>query len=387
MENLQGGNSRGQTRPTRQSNFELLRIIAMFMIIMHHFFFFNRFSLASQPISNKRVFIQTFLATEGRVGVDLFFALSTWFLCKPNCEIKLHDSAKRAWLLERTLLFWSITLGIIALATRLSPVNSSIIMEMFLPSLSYHWWYATIYIVVLLMLPLMVKGLQALSQRQYFSLICLILFLGPVLGEIPGLCNSMINDDLAEMLCLLVLVCYLRWYHAQLPSMPWALFFIVFGYLIIGIQQISPSSINPQSPWLFIYPKMLNLGILVQAFGWFAFFSHLHFHSRFINWVASHVFAIYLITEFVPIRDWLWGTMFNYEPYYHSRLMSIVYPIAVVLLIFIICILLDIVKSVIFRFTVDRHKGGWFEFAWNQTVLYFNSQSDSFLNMKVHADR
>lgn len=56
----------------RESNFELLRIVAMVMIVMHHFFFFNEFPLYAQPRGRKGLFILTFLGTEGRVGVDLF---------------------------------------------------------------------------------------------------------------------------------------------------------------------------------------------------------------------------------------------------------------------------------------------------------------------------
>lgn len=77
---------------------------------------------------------------------------------------------------------------------------------MFLPLLSYHWWYATIYVFILLLFPMLVCSLNVLTRRQHFTLVCLILFIGPVMGAIPGLNNAMINDDLFEMLCLLVLV-------------------------------------------------------------------------------------------------------------------------------------------------------------------------------------
>lgn len=349
----------------------------MVMIIMHHFFFFNKFPLPQQPIGRKRVLIQTFLATEGRVGVDLFFAISIWFLCKPHRQISFRSTAKRSWILERTLFFWSIVLGIACLMFKLTPLSLALVLEIFLPLLSYHWWYATIYVLILLLLPMLVRGLEALTQRQHFALTCLILFIGPIMGDIPGLNNFMINDDLFQMLCLLVLLCYIRWYHEQLPSNWIGLACLIFGYAIIGVQEATATTVFPQTASAFIFPKMLNLGILVQAFGWFILFSHLHFHSKIINWIASHVFAIYLITEFVPIRDWIWGTVFNYEPYYHSRVMSIFYPIGVVLFLCIVCVLLDVVKSVIFKFTVDRNKGQWFDLIWDHATKFLNRKNQS----------
>lgn len=108
------------------------------------------------------------------------------------------------------------------------------------------------------------------------------------------------------------------------------------------------------------------MGILAETFGWFTLASHLHFSSRFVNWIASHVFAIYLITEFIPVRNWLWGSIFDYGPYYHG-LMSILYPITVTLFVCVACILLDIVKSTVFKITVDRHEGHRFELLWSKT--------------------
>lgn len=56
-------------RMTRNSSIELLRIIAMFMILAHHFIIHNKFEVKSMPISPEKVFFQTIMQGGGKVGV------------------------------------------------------------------------------------------------------------------------------------------------------------------------------------------------------------------------------------------------------------------------------------------------------------------------------
>ncbi|WEV69546.1 hypothetical protein OZX73_01235 [Bifidobacterium sp. ESL0775] len=336
----------------------------MMMIVLCHFFYYNKFSLDQQPMGLKRIVLKTFFGSQGRVGVDIFFAISVWFLCKPNRRIRFHDSARRAWILERTLLFWSLILTIACAYTRMVPVTLQTVLNAIFPTATCDWGYATSYIIILLLLPFINQGISCLNQRQHFYLCVILLFFGPILGVIPGFYHQMVESGPLAFLCLMVFVTYLRWYHEQFPNILTGLACLVVGYAIVGLEAHAGFQIY----------EMMDLGILVETFGWFTLASHLHFSSRFINWIASHVFAIYLITEFIPIRNWLWGTIFDYGPYYHG-LMSMIYPITVTLFISIICILLDIMKSAIFKLTIDHRKGHWFELLW--TKIYKASETSN----------
>lgn len=184
-------NSSNQKKVMHQSNFELLRIIAMLMIVLCHFFFYNKFSLDQQPMRPKRIVLKTFLASQGRVGLDIFFAISIWFLCKPNHQIHFHDSARRAWVLERTLLFWSLVLTIVCFATRILPVTARSILNAIFPTATCDWGYATSYIFILLLLPSINQGISRLSQRQHLCMCVVLLVFGPVFGVIPGFNHQM----------------------------------------------------------------------------------------------------------------------------------------------------------------------------------------------------
>ena len=63
----------------RNSSIELLRIIAMFMILAHHFIVHNGYDVLKLPLGPERIFFQLVMAGGGKVGVVIFFSISAWF--------------------------------------------------------------------------------------------------------------------------------------------------------------------------------------------------------------------------------------------------------------------------------------------------------------------
>ena len=66
------------TSAERQSNIELLRILAMVMIVAHHFAVHSGLPIWSGHGAN--VFWAQFLCMQGKVGVDLFVLITGFFL-------------------------------------------------------------------------------------------------------------------------------------------------------------------------------------------------------------------------------------------------------------------------------------------------------------------
>ena len=66
------------TKP-RQSNIELLRIIAMLMIVAHHFALHGGFVFPPSAISLNCVWIQ-FLQLGGKISVDIFVLISGFYM-------------------------------------------------------------------------------------------------------------------------------------------------------------------------------------------------------------------------------------------------------------------------------------------------------------------
>ena len=63
----------------RQSNFELLRIVAMLMIVFHHFAYHGAFNYDSTSISIS-YFWYSLIIMGGKIGVNIFILISAYFL-------------------------------------------------------------------------------------------------------------------------------------------------------------------------------------------------------------------------------------------------------------------------------------------------------------------
>lgn len=70
---------RGVAMKPRQSNLELMRLVAMLFIVAHHFAVHSGFFFRGTRITGNMMFLQL-LTILGKVGVNLFVMLSAWFL-------------------------------------------------------------------------------------------------------------------------------------------------------------------------------------------------------------------------------------------------------------------------------------------------------------------
>lgn len=70
---------------TRQSNFELLRIVCMILIIAHHF---SVHSIIPENISRLNRFIFDVFAIGGKVAVNVFVLISGYFMVKSKFKLQ-----------------------------------------------------------------------------------------------------------------------------------------------------------------------------------------------------------------------------------------------------------------------------------------------------------
>lgn len=91
------------------SNFELLKVVAMLMIVCHHLITQNAFNIDTQltRLNASRMFCQ-FIGNHAFVGNNLFFMMSAWFLCTTTETFQFKKTVSRIWSLEKVMLFYSI---------------------------------------------------------------------------------------------------------------------------------------------------------------------------------------------------------------------------------------------------------------------------------------
>ena len=117
--------------------------------------------------------------------------------------------------------------------------------------------------------------------------------------------------------------------------------------------------------------------MIAVAFGLLLLFSKIHFHSRVVNLVASATFGVYLISDHPLIRQLLWRHWLTLDKfYYYPGAQALLAGAGVVLLVFAGCTVLDLLRRLLFRFTIDRHPARWFDLLWDKLAAVCASRKE-----------
>lgn len=357
------GRVRGSSGEVRNSSFELLRLLAMYMIILHHHVVHNPFPVYDEPASVSQ-FIYTCFLPLGKVGVDIFFGISAWFLCQ-NRDLSPRKSLKRIWVLERQMLFYSLLLMLgLVLFDRKGISRSQIVYSVF-PLISNLWWYPTNYALFLLFYPFVTVGLRKMGQRMhgYLAVILLVVW-GLIYGLTPNDYVGFLASTFVSFIYQYLLISYYRWYLKKASkTLGWSMVGLgsaaVLGLILFG-DWMRTFTHGGFPPMIFDYiNRESKLPLLLIAFGALLVADRIHIRSRLINYLAKGTFGVYLMHDYPPVRALLWGR-FDIRKVWGQD-AAVVYSLALVLLIFMVCLAIDLIRDRLFALTIDRYKGRWFE--------------------------
>lgn len=358
--------------PTRrQSGIELLRILAMIGIVARHYAKqAGNIDVFAQCSSFNKYWLEVFFNPLGKVGVVLFFAITAWFLC--NRSNSLKSSCKRIWIMERELLFWSLTIAtsliVVWGVTGQKTIGLTMIVKSFLPLSTDLWWYPTSYAVFLVILPFLNAGLRILDQKQHFAMVVVTMLMWTIIGGwIPQIQYNMVEMNFIEFIYLFVLISYLKLY-GKIPSKKASFGMILAGFLIVALyvcaaQLVFIKTDSHADLQSYIVDKAWTVPVLLISFGMFAIALQSRMESRVVNWVAQSAFATYLISQHPVVANYLWNNTLDFKAIYGSVWLPLA-SLGIIILVFIVCTLLDLVRRGIFALTCDRNRGGWFEKAW-----------------------
>ena len=347
----------------RNSSIELLRIIAMFMILMHHFIVHNGYDVLKLPLGPERIFFQLVMQGGGKVGVVIFFSISAWFFLDKEQTIK--SNLKRVWIMERELLFWSLILMAFYLVFDRADIGMKLMVKSVMPSSMGVWWYATAYAIFLALLPFLSKGLKALGREYHLALAAMVLVIWGLTSFIPKTLGNSTLTGVFGFVYLFILISAYKWYMKPFTTkQTWLM--IGFGlsfFLLYTCVSISLSLLG-HNIGIFIVGDW-KLPVIMVGFGMFLLFDRVTFHSRIINRIAQSAFAVYLITDYAASEKLLWARLFNLKNLYQQPL-AILQIFGILLAIYAACTLLDFVRQALFAITIDRRRGHWFELLWDR---------------------
>lgn len=324
----------------RDSNIELLRVIAMLMIIAHHFAVHGGFFFQERQITGNMLFLQ-WMSIGGKIGVNLFVLISGYFLAGAS-GIRVQKAVK-LWL---QIFFYSVVLFFLSCMTGLTDFSVRGLVDALFPILSRQWWFASSYFLMYLLSPLMNRAMGKLTQKKHLLLLAV---LSVFWYGIPVF--TWLSEQLRDLMWFLFLYCiagYLRRYNSaeKQKAGTWlvigtGLLLLSFGYAVFQLG----FSAKYRDRYETAYFHTWQILMLVSAIPLLLGFVRLKVNnSSRINRLAAASFGIYLIHDSNYVRYFLWRELLGSAAYRDSETL-IPYAIAAVILVYLVCLVLESIRN------------------------------------------
>ena len=148
----------------RKSNFELLRIVAMMMIVASHASYWGGFDFEA-PFSVNKLFID-FLYMLGEIGVNCFMLISGYFMVRSKFRIKkIINIIGETYFYVLFCNFLLIFLG----------YKEFYFSTFFLPIIRSKYWYITAYVEICFISPFLNLFVNKINQDQLKKIITILL--------------------------------------------------------------------------------------------------------------------------------------------------------------------------------------------------------------------
>lgn len=340
----------------RESNFELMRIISMFLIIIWHI-------LIHGNVINNCV----------NPGVKVFLEISMFFiLIHVNSFVILTgyfqsvSSFKKDKLIKLVIqvITYSSVITLIGLKMGWNGDFRRItILNSFLPSVLGNYWFIVAYLIVYVYSDYINKFIHSLSKPDYKKLLFIGFGIFSVMPYISGM-KLLYNDgyNFYSFIYLYMVGGYLRMYplkesyhfkHMSIKKYRYVIIFLFivcgllnyfvndFAYKIAGFNEFYSEIANRIFGTHLIYSSPFAI---IQSVCFFELFKTINIRSKLINFVSSTAFGIYLLHDNIIIKNNLYSLLGLKNSIFVS-FKTIPYVIFIALVIFIACSFIEIIRK------------------------------------------
>lgn len=274
----------------RQSNFELLRVVSMMMVLLVHI------DGASLGLPNAMDGIATLTAPDwwrliveavAIIGVNCFTMISGYF------GIKLTVKNAVRFLLE--CMIYSVAIYVAMCIAKPGGFSLRGLIESVMVLTHTDLWYIPAYFILMLLSPWLNAGMQSLDSRRFNSLMAVFTLVTVWMGWWNGGSFNPTGYTVMQLVYVYLLGGWTRrCLDVKLPRAAW-----------LSLWGVSIALIVASCLWLptlktFAYNSPF---VLMATLACFMVFREMSFQSRVVNWLARGSLAVYLIHKAPPV----WG--------------------------------------------------------------------------------
>lgn len=300
----------------RQANFELLRIVAMLMIISLHYLVKGGaatpfpFVAKDDPVGTFAWLIEAFCI----VAVNCYVLISGYF-----CVESVWKPGRVVSLLCQ-VLFYSLLTPVILLLCGMVSVRELDVYDWIgfvFPFGTEHYWFATAYLVMYLFAPFLAAGIEKMKKRDLRILMALLLtFFSLEKTIVPVyLATDRYGYDFGWFLCLFIIAGYIRLYGISwLEKRSHAVGAYALSCLLIWLLSLFSNTLGSEidafthyANMPYTYNHLLCLTGAVSLFYVFKNFSVREGRpADLIRLLAHCTFGVYLLHEHILVRyEWV----------------------------------------------------------------------------------
>lgn len=332
---------------TRESNLELLRIISMFMILLHHYCIHSQFALGEGLYGNK--FLIQALSLGGKIGVNIFILITGYFMIKSQFKLKKFIK------LVFEVITYSVLFFLMAYFLNHSNFNIKLILKFVMPVTFEVYWFITTYLLLYLVSPFINQFIKSSSKEMLIKLIGLVLLLQVI---IPTFTTSNLNfSNFIWFITLYIIGAYFRLNKetvlnhrkGNLLVLSGSVLTLLLAVISFDWLSISNAQLGSYATWFAGLNKLPAVAISISLF---VLFKNWQLpYNKGINSIATTTLGIYLIHDNPFVRSVLWTKILKSNTFLHSPYL-IVHCLLSVVAIFIIACLIDKIR----QYTIEK----WF---------------------------
>lgn len=342
-----------QTKPPRDSNIELLRILMMLVIIAHHYIVNSGIAPLAmtvrggvQPYSLNLAFALCF-GFGGKMAINVFVLITGYFMCRK--EFRWN----KVWHLAGEMTFYKYVIYAIFVLTGYETFTLKGFAKtlLFIP-LGFGKGFAASFLGLYVLVPFINKAIQSFEKKDLQQLILTLLFLFTALSSF--LLNTAF-EYIGWYVTVYLIGAYLHLYPVEFlenrKNCVWlsigSLFLCYASVIVISFVAYKLNRTLPVYWFVNDSNKILAVATAVSLFCLFKTFRI--GYIKIINTLAASTFGILLIhASSDTMRNWLWNDVMQSAKAYGEKLFPL-YAFGAVFTVYFACFAIDFARKQILR--------------------------------------
>lgn len=353
----------------RVKNYEILRILAMLMIVCLHYL--SKGGALANPAGEltgagyTAWLIEAFCLSAVNVYVLIsgYFGIGAGKSAEKLQKIDAQGSLKRTLRIYLQVWFYSVSVGVIFLITGLQEFDIYTVFMYVFPLSTEHYWFVTAYLLLTLFMPFLNVGFDRMEKRAIQGvLVCMLVVFSVAKTVLPmQLPWDHKGYDAFWFVFLYLTGAYIRRYGVRwITNRTRAVLLYVCSTLIVFASMLLirflyirtgslEDFISYGYSYNFLFCYLASIGLFL------AFQTKKNTEQKtcsfLLQTISGAAFGVYLIHEHVNLR-YLWPTWFQSAEFATKPIpVFLLHMVGTVVVVYLVCSVVELIRSYLFKFT------------------------------------